>query len=151
MKRAEILDAAKKCVCGEREADYGTPESNFARIAKLWNAYTDHLYTAKDVAVMMALLKVARIRGGHKDDNFVDLAGYAACAGELDDAVCRELRGEPGDPGVSRADMECYSCRWNHVNSSKEPCCHCVVVENGAGSKWEPADGFGGGRDGSVH
>ena len=27
MDRAEILDAAKRCVCGERELDYGTPEN----------------------------------------------------------------------------------------------------------------------------
>ena len=29
MKRAEILEAARVCVCGEREQDYGTPENNF--------------------------------------------------------------------------------------------------------------------------
>ena len=37
-----------------------------------------------DVAMMMALLKVARIKsGGGTVDSFVDLAGYAACGGEL--------------------------------------------------------------------
>lgn len=63
MTRAEILDAAKACVCGQREEDYGTPE---------------------DVAAMMALLKIARIAaGGKKADSWVDLAGYAACGGEI--------------------------------------------------------------------
>lgn len=34
--------------------------------------------------MMMALLKVARIKsGGGTEDSFVDLAGYAACGGEL--------------------------------------------------------------------
>lgn len=33
--------------------------------------------------MMMALLKVARIKYSDKADNFVDLAGYAACAGEI--------------------------------------------------------------------
>lgn len=83
MKRAEILAAAKKCVCGDREEDYGTPEDSFNNIARLWSAYTGHAYTPVDVSVMMALLKVARIKGGYKVDSFVDLAGYAACAGEL--------------------------------------------------------------------
>ena len=32
MKRAEILEAARVCVCGERERDYGTPENNFETI-----------------------------------------------------------------------------------------------------------------------
>ena len=32
MKRAEILEAARICVCGERQQDYGTPENNFETI-----------------------------------------------------------------------------------------------------------------------
>lgn len=36
MKRAEILEQARKCVCGEREREYGRPENNFALIGKLW-------------------------------------------------------------------------------------------------------------------
>ena len=90
MTRQEILDLAKKCVCGEREADYGKPEDNFRTIAGLWSVYLDsahpkikHVVSAKDVAVMMALLKIARIATGKSPDSFVDLAGYAACAGEI--------------------------------------------------------------------
>lgn len=34
---------------------------------------------------MLALLKIARIASGNaKKDNWVDLAGYAACGGELE-------------------------------------------------------------------
>ena len=44
-----------------------------------------HMITAKDVAMMMALLKIARIQGNRATgDCFVDLAGYAACGGELE-------------------------------------------------------------------
>ena len=61
--RAQILNEARHIVTGERESQYGKPE---------------------DVAIMMALLKVARIAtGAGKVDNYVDLAGYAACAGEI--------------------------------------------------------------------
>ena len=90
MTRAETLDAAKKCVMGDRQDDYGTPERNFENIAALW---TDYLRAAnpmncvkispKDAAVMMALMKIARIANGNKEDSFVDLAGYAACAAEI--------------------------------------------------------------------
>lgn len=83
MKRAEILDAACTCVCGKREQDYGTPEDSFALIASLWTVYKNTPFTTKDVAMMMALLKVARIKNGNSADSFVDLAGYAACAGEI--------------------------------------------------------------------
>lgn len=83
MKREEILEQAKICVCGHRQSDYGTPEDNFNRIGKLWSAYMDIEFTAKDVAIMMALLKVARIKAGNSIDSAIDLAGYAACAGEI--------------------------------------------------------------------
>ena len=58
MKRAEILEAARVCVCGEREQDYGTPEDSFGLIGQLWTAYMGTLFMAKDVAMMLALLKV---------------------------------------------------------------------------------------------
>ena len=83
MTRAEILEAARACVCGQREQDYGAPEDSFALIGQLWTAYMGVAFSQKDVAMLMALLKVARIRRGDKADSFVDLAGYAACAGEI--------------------------------------------------------------------
>ena len=43
MKRSEILEAARRCVCGEREQDYGTPENNFETIGLLWGCL---LYTS---------------------------------------------------------------------------------------------------------
>ena len=37
------------------------------------------------LAAMLALLKVARIAGNRpKQDNWIDLAGYAACGAELE-------------------------------------------------------------------
>lgn len=91
MTRSEILDAANKCVCGDREQDYGSPEKNFELIASLWKDYLQGVgvnldfLEPHDVAAMLALLKIARIASGHaKEDNWIDLAGYAACGGELE-------------------------------------------------------------------
>lgn len=94
LTRADILHAAEKCVCGQRETDYGTPEDNFKAIAELWSVYLDRISVGKhgntivdekDVAVMMALLKIARIAaGGGKADSWIDLAGYAACGAECE-------------------------------------------------------------------
>ena len=94
MKREEILNMAKSCVCGQREEDYGTPEDSFRVIGQLWETYLEArcignqqaevCIVPEDVAALMALMKVARIATGHgKSDNWVDLAGYAACGGEL--------------------------------------------------------------------
>lgn len=90
--RAEILDAAKAIVTGERERQYGKPEDNFRMIGNLWEIYLKARcldscggldILPEDVAMMMSLLKIARIASGnYKADSFIDLAGYAACAGE---------------------------------------------------------------------
>lgn len=69
---------------GDREKQYGKPEDNFDVIARLWTTYAGHSFTAVDVAVMMTLLKVARIKTGHyKTDSYVDACGYLACAAEI--------------------------------------------------------------------
>ena len=84
MLRSEILDTAKTMVCGQREQDYGKAEDNFAAIAEFWSAYLDQDISAKDVGIMMCLFKIGRIKTGTgTDDSFIDLAGYAACAGEI--------------------------------------------------------------------
>ncbi len=85
MTRTEILAAAEKCVCGDREQEYGSPENNFKTISELWSTYYGLPFAPADVAVMLALVKIARIASGHaKADNWVDLAGYAACGGEIE-------------------------------------------------------------------
>lgn len=96
MDRLDILKAAQTCVCGDREQDYGSPENNFETIAVLWSTYIRaarpglrdwalNELEAKDVAAMLALLKITRIASGHaKTDNWIDLAGYAACGGEIE-------------------------------------------------------------------
>lgn len=90
--RKEILKQATDAVCTDREGQYGSPEDNFRRIADLWTTYWGgYPFEPKDVAMMMSLLKIARIATGkHKDDNYIDLAGYAACGGELGSLEPRE-------------------------------------------------------------
>jgi len=84
--RAKVLDTAKGYVTKDRAADHGDMEDNFQRIALYWNAHlglVDFIKT-KDVAVMMALLKIARIHSNPTHmDNWVDACGYLACGGEV--------------------------------------------------------------------
>ena len=82
--RKRVLREAERCVCGQREQDYGTPEDNFGRIAEFWTTYMGVEFGTVDVAIMMALLKIARISENLQHmDSWVDLAGYAACGGEI--------------------------------------------------------------------
>lgn len=83
MTRTEILEKAAEIVAG-REETHGAAEDNFAMIAELWSAWKGCHYSRVDVAMMMILLKLARVKSGHgTDDNYVDIIGYAACAAEI--------------------------------------------------------------------
>ena len=82
--RKRVLIEAEKCVCGQREQDYGTPEDNFSRIAEFWATYKGVEFGTVDVAIMMALLKIARISENMQHmDSWVDGCGYLACGGEI--------------------------------------------------------------------
>ena len=85
MNRAGLLDLARQTVCTDRQDAHGDPEDSFGTIANLWSAYLGHVrLSPADVAAMMALLKIARIRGNPRHaDSWVDLAGYAACGAEV--------------------------------------------------------------------
>lgn len=81
--RESLLDGAYKCICCDRNKQYGSPEDNFGIIARYWKEYLGVDITAMDVGVMMTLFKIGRMQsGGYKPDNFVDAIGYLACAGE---------------------------------------------------------------------
>lgn len=86
VNRAQVLDTAKAHVTVDRAATHGELEDTFQRTADLWNAYLGEWADIQphDVANMMTLLKVARARGNPAhEDNYVDMAGYSSCAGEL--------------------------------------------------------------------
>ena len=93
MTREEILEQAHKCVCGDRDQSYGSPENSFRTIADLWEPYlrekcvsygADVNIMPEDVAAMMVLFKMARVAtGSYSADSWVDAAGYAACGGEI--------------------------------------------------------------------
>lgn len=82
--RRDILEGAIQCVCSDRESQYGSPERSFDQIATFWSGYLGYEITPHDVGVMMALMKIARIKTGRfKQDSYVDACGYLACAGEI--------------------------------------------------------------------
>lgn len=84
--RERILNDAIRCVCSDRDDQYGSPEDCFYVISQFWSTYLNKDVSPKDVAAMMGLLKIARIQNGKaKADNWVDLAGYAACGAELEE------------------------------------------------------------------
>ena len=107
--REEVLELAKSAVLGDRNAQYGEPDQDFKRTAALWNILSlaqfdatlidwpgkleaktldfcrgiiAELDTAMSVADKMVALKLSRNTHMQKLDNYVDIAGYAACGYE---------------------------------------------------------------------
>ena len=84
MTRKELLESAMQIVCNDRNNQYGEPEDSFECIAKLWSSYLEDDIGKEDVAIMMMLLKIARLKSIYYEslDSWVDIAGYAACGVE---------------------------------------------------------------------
>lgn len=81
--RATVLDGARQATM-QREDHHGAPGMMFARIAELWSVILDAAVLAHHVALCLAALKIARaVEDPHHGDNWVDMAGYAACGGEV--------------------------------------------------------------------
>jgi len=85
MKTKEYLDRAAKIVTGQRQFDYGNKYENHKNISDLWSAYLGKEVSAHDVAICMLLVKVARLKHRTTEDCYIDMAGYAAIAGEIND------------------------------------------------------------------
>jgi len=80
----EFLSEAIRLSGTDRQKDYGDKVDNHNNIARLWSAYLDIKIEAHDVAIMMALLKMARTKlGAVSKDTYIDMAAYSAIAGEI--------------------------------------------------------------------
>ena len=87
--RTHTLQTAESLINGDRNNQYGPPTQDFERTAQLWSTYLEqHLEEGRslrghDVAAMMILLKLSRISWSpEREDNWIDIAGYAACGNE---------------------------------------------------------------------
>lgn len=68
-----------------RAATYDAPsgERSMGKTVSAFNAITGHELTAEQGWLFMVLLKAARSQqGGHREDNYQDLAAYAGLMGE---------------------------------------------------------------------
>jgi Domain of unknown function (DUF6378) len=84
IKRVGVLRNAELMITKDRNSQYGEPEDNFGLIAKMWGVYLNEEITSEDVACMMIMLKVARAKSSaNVADHWIDIAGYAACGGEI--------------------------------------------------------------------
>lgn len=103
--RRRILYTADSYVNGDRNVQYGDPSKDFAQTAAYWTTYLESVGWRRgephdevglrphDVGIMQALLKISRLAWSpDKEDHYVDLAGYAACAADCAHTEYGELK-----------------------------------------------------------
>jgi hypothetical protein len=82
MNARDYLNEARATI-QDRGLDYGHPSDNMARTAALWSAYLEMPVTDYQVAMCMALVKIARSMETAKTDTYVDLVAYASISAQL--------------------------------------------------------------------
>lgn len=82
MNAIDFLNEARATI-QDRGLDYGHPSDNMQRTAALWSAYLEMPITDYQVAMCLALVKVARSMESPKPDNFIDGCAYFAISGQL--------------------------------------------------------------------
>jgi len=82
MNARDYLNEARATI-QDRGLDYGHPSDNMQRTAALWSAYLEMPVTDYQVAMCLALVKVARSMESPKPDNFIDGCSYFAISGQL--------------------------------------------------------------------
>jgi Domain of unknown function (DUF6378) len=93
--RARVLQTAESLINGDRNAQYGDPNADFARTAAYWTVHVKSVFERQrlrgeeeridphDVAIMMIQLKCSRLAWSpDKEDHWVDIGGYAGCGAD---------------------------------------------------------------------
>ncbi len=81
---SNILTQAKELIEGPRAVDYGDINASFGRISGLWSSYLGVDVSPHDVAYMMVLLKISRLRTTKDSaDSRLDAIGYLLCSDQI--------------------------------------------------------------------
>jgi hypothetical protein len=85
--RRGVLDEAARLITRDRQSTHGPYTDEARRIGQLWGAILrlPKPIHPRTVAAMMVALKIARATSGTPNrDDWVDIAGYAALAAQID-------------------------------------------------------------------
>jgi hypothetical protein len=82
MKAYDYLNEAK-AIIQDRGMEYGHPSDNMQRTAAFWSTYLEMPITDYQVAMCLALVKIARSMETGKVDTYIDLISYGSIAAQL--------------------------------------------------------------------
>lgn len=79
-----LLDEAKGLIYGDRADAYGSYQEHAEKLAIVFGVILDTNVPVEKVPLLLAALKMVRLaQDPTHTDSWVDLAGYAGCAGKL--------------------------------------------------------------------
>ena len=140
MNRKECLDNAAEAVLKNRQELYGKPEDGFAGIAAIWSVLLGRKIASHEVALCLAALKMVRaMNSPAHGDNWVDMAGYAACGSEIATVGQRKVAVEQLDAifsqGTSLTMGVCDDAPVNYALTDRELWDEIIrnTVNNGQG------------------
>lgn len=117
-KVANVLHKADEVTSKDRNRYYGHPLDNHTNTAAFWSAYIGRKFgvnvslTARDVCMMMVLLKVSRDANKENEDNLIDICGYARNAEMVN--LEAEKRGTENSTRLSNTDFSLLSKSKGH-------------------------------------
>lgn len=127
-RRKVVLDGAAKAVLRDRQREHGAPENTFETHAQLWSVYLSQKsgkainLTPGDVAAMMILFKVGRMMANSGNgDNWIDIAGYAACGSEVAAAMVDVTQEEAAKALQEQANAAAAQEQANHAQEKWRP------------------------------
>ena len=86
LTKEELLNQAQTIIKGDRNLRYGDPKINYKRIIEGWQLILGTEITEGQYGMMMIWMKIARLMEDETHmDSWIDIAGYAACTGEVID------------------------------------------------------------------
>lgn len=101
VENESVCEKANRLVGGERQWSYDHPWDNCSKIGQMWSALLGIEVEPRQVALCMIAVKLAREAHKHKEDNLVDIAGYAQVA-----ALAQHPPEEEGQDGLGRHNSE---------------------------------------------
>lgn len=75
----DILAEALRLTSDDRQASYGPPWEDYAKVSAIWSAILGVKVSAKQAQLCMIGVKLARLAFGDSRDSAVDIAGYIRC------------------------------------------------------------------------
>lgn len=78
MKKGDVARKAAELVEGDRDEAYGDALKEFGRISAVFEELTGHCITPEDMALLFICMKLVRDSFRAKEDNMVDVCGYAS-------------------------------------------------------------------------